>query len=181
MVWAGRRRPAQTMYSLTDKRTKTALRGRFSCVYPSVNVIGVTSGGRQLGDAAQGNLAANLGQRHNHKSGHLHHPTHNGQCHRPGEFTPLSRYERCIRRFDICKIGSYLAPVAERISFIGSIKWRDDQLFDYRDYHQLSQAALSVPGVTPDTHLVALSRQGHTADTPPITHFGPEDLVNAWR
>jgi len=82
---------------------------------------------------------------------------------------------------EIDLIAADKTPVAERVSFIGSIKWRENQPFDRRDYFQLSQAALAVPGATPETPLVAVVRQDLASDMPPITHFGPADLVNAWR
>ncbi|MFG2582009.1 hypothetical protein [Streptomyces malaysiensis] len=40
---------------------------------------------------------------------------------------------------------------------------------------------LAVPGTAPDTPLVAVSRCGVADDLPLTAHWGPEDLVRAWR
>jgi len=78
-------------------------------------------------------------------------------------------------------IGADKSPVAHQISFIGSIKWRENQAFDHRDYVQLAQAATQVPGATDATPLIAVTRQDDCTPQTPVTTFGPEDLVDAWR
>ena len=78
-------------------------------------------------------------------------------------------------------IGADKSPVAHQISFIGSIKWRENQPFDHRDYVQLAQAATQVPGATEATPLIAVSRQDDGSHQTPVTTFGPRDLVDAWR
>ncbi|WP_330287761.1 hypothetical protein [Streptomyces sp. NBC_00576] len=40
---------------------------------------------------------------------------------------------------------------------------------------------LAVPGAEPGTALVAVSRCGVEAGLPLAAHWGPEDLVRAWR
>ncbi|MFD6269235.1 AAA family ATPase [Nocardia asteroides] len=78
-------------------------------------------------------------------------------------------------------VGADRAPVAKSVHFIGSIKWLENQPFDRHDYDALTRAVLAVPGTTPDTPLVAVSRSGLTSDAPVTAWWGPEDLVAAWR
>ncbi|MFI8972855.1 hypothetical protein ACIGO9_08200 [Nocardia asteroides] len=79
------------------------------------------------------------------------------------------------------EVGADRAPVAKSVHFIGSIKWLENQPFDRHDYDALARTVLAVPGTTPDTPLVAVSRSGLTSDAPVTAWWGPEDLVAAWR
>ncbi len=78
-------------------------------------------------------------------------------------------------------VGADREPVAGRVHFAGSIKWRETQPFGRRDYDALARDLPSVPGATPDTPLVAVSRCGVTDDLPLTAHWTPEHLVAAWR
>lgn len=82
---------------------------------------------------------------------------------------------------EIDLVGTDREPVATAIQFIGSIKWQDDRSFDRHDYDALTRTILSVPGTDIDTPLIAVSRCGVVPDLPLATHWGPEDLVDAWR
>lgn len=78
-------------------------------------------------------------------------------------------------------IGADRGPVAGRVHFLGSIKWLEGRAFDRHDYEALVRDALAVPGAGTDTPLVAVSRDGVAGDVPLVAHWGPEDLVRAWR
>ncbi|MFC8512394.1 ATP-binding protein [Streptomyces sp. NPDC057257] len=82
---------------------------------------------------------------------------------------------------EIDLIGADRDPVAGTVHFAGSIKWLESQPFGRREYDTLVRDVLTVPGTDPDTPLVAVSRAGVTDDLPLAAHWGPEDLVDAWR
>lgn len=73
------------------------------------------------------------------------------------------------------------APVANRIGFVGSIKWYESQAFSRRDGRQLAQMASRVPGASEDTPLVAVSRVEPTEDTTADITLTAEDLITAWK
>jgi hypothetical protein len=89
------------------------------------------------------------------------------------------------RQFDpkLDLVGADHAPVAQRILFVGSIKWVSSY-FDYGDLAGLIYCARQVPGFTPGlTGLVIASRSGVTDDIRPEVDvaWGPGDVVGAWR
>ncbi|MFI6285231.1 hypothetical protein ACIBCM_10820 [Streptomyces sp. NPDC051018] len=71
--------------------------------------------------------------------------------------------------------------MAGQVHFLGSIKWLEDRSFDRHDYDALVRDTLAVPGAGTDTPLVAVSRGGLADGLPLAAHWGPEDLVRAWR
>lgn len=78
-------------------------------------------------------------------------------------------------------VGADQAPVANRIGFAGSIKWRDSP-FDAHDLAELRHAAAQVPGLDPaTTPLVAVSLSGTETTDPIDLIWTPEDIVAAWR
>lgn len=87
------------------------------------------------------------------------------------------------RQFDpeIDLVGADQAPVADRIMFVGSIKWLATP-FDRHDLARIRAAAPAVPGHTARTGVVVASRSGVADDLDSIDLlWGPTDLVNAWR
>ncbi len=72
-------------------------------------------------------------------------------------------------------------PVAKRIGFVGSIKWREEKPFSRADAFELASARGEIPGATQSTPLVAVSSQGFDSDAPLDVRLGPEDLIAAWR
>jgi hypothetical protein len=89
------------------------------------------------------------------------------------------------RQFDpeLDLVGADRAPVAQRILFVGSIKWLSSP-FDRRDLAELIRCAPQVPGFASDrTGLVVASRSGVTDDvrTAVDVVWGPGDVVGAWR
>lgn len=79
-------------------------------------------------------------------------------------------------------IGADTEPVARRVSFVGSVKWRDETPFGARDLAELAASAQQVPG-TEGAALVAVSRRPPTdaAAGGLAAHWGPEDVIAAWR
>ncbi len=77
-------------------------------------------------------------------------------------------------------VGADRAPVAKRIGFIGSIKWRDQAGFNSRDYTELVRVAQAVPGGS-DASLVAVSATGFEVGLPLAHQWGPQDVVDSWR
>ncbi|MEV4166567.1 ATP-binding protein [Nonomuraea dietziae] len=75
---------------------------------------------------------------------------------------------------EIDLVGADRAPVAKRLSFIGSIKWLESRPFDNHDLAALArvQGAEVLP-------MVAVSRSGVTAGGL-TAHYGPDDLIGAW-
>jgi uncharacterized protein len=76
-------------------------------------------------------------------------------------------------------VGADRGPVAQRISFVGSVKWRDNHAFDGRDLASLIVHRSQLPGADDTTPLVAVARSGVTADG--VAAFGPGELLAAWR
>jgi uncharacterized protein len=67
------------------------------------------------------------------------------------------------------------------IVFAGSIKWHETRPFGLREYSALLRDVHSVPGVSDQTTLLAVTRTGEAADGVPIRCLGPADLLTAWR
>jgi uncharacterized protein len=65
------------------------------------------------------------------------------------------------------------------VSFVGSIKWRDNAPFDTTDLSALARDAAAVPGSTTRTPLVGVSRSGFTVGDLSLT-WGPDELIGAW-
>jgi uncharacterized protein len=89
------------------------------------------------------------------------------------------------RQFDpeVDLVGADRAPVAQRLSFVGSIKWLGTP-FDDHDFAELQQAATRVPGFVPGTtELAAVSLSGMAANLEqrgPDLMWGPNEIVAAW-
>jgi hypothetical protein len=75
--------------------------------------------------------------------------------------------------------GHRLTPRSSH--FVGSVKWLESQPFGRREYDALVRDMLAVPGAAADTPLVAVSRCGVSDGLPLAAHWGPDDLVRAWR
>lgn len=82
---------------------------------------------------------------------------------------------------EIDLVGADREPDAGRVHFVGSIKWLENQPFGRREYDGLVRDMLAVPGVERDTPLVAVTRGGVIAELPLAAHWGPDELVAAWR
>ncbi|WP_406374351.1 AAA family ATPase [Streptomyces sp. NBC_00647] len=82
---------------------------------------------------------------------------------------------------EIDLVGADREPAARKVQFVGSVKWLETQRFGRHEYDTLVRDMLAVPGASPDTPLVAVSRCGVVDDLPLTAHWGPEDLVRAWQ
>jgi uncharacterized protein len=84
------------------------------------------------------------------------------------------------RRFDpeIDLVGADRGPVAQRIDFVGSIKWLSSA-FDQRDLAAVRHGATQVPGFGPETGLAVVSLSGVTGVDADLV-WGPSDVVSAW-
>ncbi len=79
---------------------------------------------------------------------------------------------------EIDLVGADRSPIANQITFVGSIKWLESRPFDHRDAGRLLVHRSQLPGATDDTPLLAVSRSGSSVDG--ITVMSPEDLLAAW-
>lgn len=72
-----------------------------------------------------------------------------------------------------------VAPAAgpQRVTFVGSVTWREASPFDRADLAALGVARQHVPGAG-DAPLVAVSRV--PADVPGVACYSPPDLLRAW-
>ncbi len=87
------------------------------------------------------------------------------------------------RQFDpeIDLVGVDKGRVAERILFVGSIRWLGTP-FDRHDLARLRAAAPTVPSHTAQAGVVVASRAGVTEDLDRVDLlWGPTELINAWR
>ncbi|MFF3258564.1 DUF234 domain-containing protein [Streptomyces sp. NPDC002932] len=79
-------------------------------------------------------------------------------------------------------IGADAQPVARRVAFVGSVKWRDETPFGARDLPELAASAQQAPGAQ-DAALVAVSRRPPTRAAAEgfAAHWGPHAVIAAWR
>jgi len=77
-------------------------------------------------------------------------------------------------------IGGDTEPVAKRIGFVGSIKWRQRRPFSRTDALRLASARTHVPGAGEHTALLGVSSNGFAADVPLDIKLSPEELLRAW-
>lgn len=68
---------------------------------------------------------------------------------------------------------------AERIEFVGSVKWRDRGPFEEKDRQQLLRSAAQIPGADAATRAVGVSRSGFSTSELDVA-LGPEELLAAW-
>ncbi|MEZ0069485.1 AAA+ ATPase superfamily predicted ATPase [Streptacidiphilus sp. MAP12-20] len=89
------------------------------------------------------------------------------------------------RRFDpeVDLVGADRGPVAQRIDFVGSIKWLATP-FDRHDLDDLTRAAPEVPGFTLGTTglvVATLSGLAPNADNATVDLcWGPEQVIHSW-
>jgi AAA+ ATPase superfamily predicted ATPase len=75
-------------------------------------------------------------------------------------------------------IGADQAPVASKLSLVGSVKWLENRPFDSHDLARLIDHRFAVPGTDESTSLLVVSRSGANTDGAEV--LGPEDLLTAW-
>lgn len=87
------------------------------------------------------------------------------------------------RKFDpeIDLVGADRTPVANRVPFVGSIKWLGSA-FDRHDVAQLRRGAQAVPGFSvPEGGLMAISRSGFDVDSSDLLCWGPDEVIEVWQ
>lgn len=97
----------------------------------------------------------------------------------PGDTQAIGGYWTRTNDPEIDLVGADAEPVAQRISFVGSIKWRENRPFDERDLARLITHRSKMPGAEQSTPMVAVARNGVAVNSP--TPLGPDDLLAAWR
>jgi AAA+ ATPase superfamily predicted ATPase len=78
-------------------------------------------------------------------------------------------------------VGGDSRPVAKRVAFLGSIKWRERGRFTRRDAQEMAKWRAQVPGADEQTLLIGVSSRGFDPDVPLDRRLLPEDLLDAWR
>ncbi len=76
-------------------------------------------------------------------------------------------------------VGADRAPIAKRITVVGSVKWQDNRAFDAHDLARLIVHRSRLPGADESTPLLAVSHSGATVSG--VTVLEPDDLIAAWR
>lgn len=79
---------------------------------------------------------------------------------------------------EIDLVGADRAPIAKRITVVGSIKWLEGRGFDAHDLARLAIHRAQLPGADDTTPLLAVTRTG-TAEGG-VRVLGPDDLLAAW-
>lgn len=79
---------------------------------------------------------------------------------------------------EIDLVGADREPVAKRITFLGSIKWRENRHFDSRDLAELIIHRSQLPGADETAPLLAVTRDGAATEGVPV--LGPDNLIAAW-
>jgi uncharacterized protein len=82
-------------------------------------------------------------------------------------------------RTEVDLVGIAGNGTSRRVSFLGSIKWRQRRPFSGMDASALAAQLPMVPGVDDRTKLVAVSSSGFDVRDVPIT-LGPTELLQAW-
>jgi AAA+ ATPase superfamily predicted ATPase len=98
-----------------------------------------------------------------------------------GDARHVGAYWNRAGTVEVDLVGGDRRPVAGRIGFVGSVKWRESRPFGRADGLALAAHRAEVPGAGDDTPLVGVSAQGFDDDAPLDVRLTPEDLVAAWR
>lgn len=101
-------------------------------------------------------------------------------AHAFGDARYVGAYWNRTGTVEIDLVGGDARPVAKRVEFVGSIKWRLQRPFGRADGLELATAREQLPGAGADTRLVGVSSQGFDDDAPLDVRIGPSDLVAAW-
>ena len=82
-------------------------------------------------------------------------------------------------RVEVDLVGGRGERQTDAVDFVGSIKWRESAAFGREDVARLAAVRAAVPGATPSTRLVGVSRSGFRSAGVDV-EIGPEDLLAAW-
>lgn len=78
-------------------------------------------------------------------------------------------------------VGTEDAGLCERVTLVGSIKWRVRKRFGPDDAKDLADLGQRVPGVDDATLTVGVSRTGFTKDVSLDVMLTPQDVLTAWQ
>lgn len=98
-----------------------------------------------------------------------------------GSARHIGAYWNRTGSIEVDLIGGDARPVAERVAFVGSVKWRQRRNFSHRDALALASHRPRVPGADEGTLLVGVSSRGFDPAIPLDVRLSPRDLVDAWR
>lgn len=79
---------------------------------------------------------------------------------------------------EIDVVGADRAPVANKVTCVGSIKWLENRPFDGKDLARLIVHRSKLPGADDSTPLLAISRSGVAVDG--VHTYVPDDLLAGW-
>ncbi|WDZ87090.1 ATP-binding protein [Micromonospora cathayae] len=96
----------------------------------------------------------------------------------PAETAVVGGYWTRTNDPEIDLVGADRAPVARRITFVGSVKWQENRPFDGHDLGRLLLHRTRLPGADEQTVPVAVSRSGGTVEG--VRVLSPEDLLLAY-
>lgn len=83
-------------------------------------------------------------------------------------------------RIEVDLVGGADADRADPVEFVGSIRWREDAVFDRNDVATLISHRSDIPGASERSLLVGASRSGYDTRDLDVA-LGPADIVDAWR
>jgi hypothetical protein len=78
-------------------------------------------------------------------------------------------------------VGTDSPPVAKNVSFVGSVKWRENEGFGDSDLGKLAALRPRVPGAHESTPMIAVSRAGFDVPKGALLVLAPDDLLEGWR
>jgi len=97
----------------------------------------------------------------------------------PADVAVIGGYWTRTNDVEIDLVAGDRSPVAQRIGFVGSIKWHERSTFDSHDLARLHVHRARVPGADESTPLVAVGRI-RSELSGLDTSYGAEDLLQAW-
>ncbi|MFE9202013.1 ATP-binding protein [Micromonospora sp. NPDC007230] len=97
----------------------------------------------------------------------------------PGDTAVVGGYWTRTNDPEIDLVGADRAPVARRITFVGSVKWLENRPFDAHDLGRLLMHRSRLPGADEHVPLVAVSRSEAAMEG--VSIISPEELLGAWR
>jgi AAA+ ATPase superfamily predicted ATPase len=97
----------------------------------------------------------------------------------PGGTAAIGGYWTRNNDPEIDLVGADRAPIAKKITFLGSIKWKETHSFDDHDLAALIVHRSKMPGADESTPLLAVTRGA--AGTDAVQTLTPADLLTAWR
>lgn len=80
---------------------------------------------------------------------------------------------------EIDLVGADRAPIARRVTLVGSVKWLENKPFDARDHARLIVHRTRLPGADERTPLLAVARSGCAVQD--LDVLGPDELLQAWQ